>query len=377
MGDFPANIIASNATGFTYGALVQPLDTTTFGRITDSPAAVMCWYLNTPGRPGLITTTWFGPTGGAINPTYPFTVNKWILVLFTVQPNLGIMYVNGVPVTSNTTVSLNYIGQSHPVAFNGTIGPGGHGGGYMCNANFASWWIWNNRVLTAPEVAQMYTNPWSMFHSGSQKGAIKGTKLSLAEPAAVSNVCFYSHAASGNLRLALYDNAAPKQLLWQSAPLINTAASNWITVPISAGLPSTLTVSPGIYWLTWQTDTTVDVPSYTPGTNGAGFTFAQPFGSFPATLTDETNSSDRWSLYLTYTVPPVRPVFDAYTRPSDGRFQVQGQAGPTQSVRLLASTNLTNWLLLDNGLSGTDGRFQLFDTNPGGLRQRFYRGVSP
>ena len=42
-GTVAGNLIATNASGFTYGAFVQPLDTTTFGRITDSPAAVMCW----------------------------------------------------------------------------------------------------------------------------------------------------------------------------------------------------------------------------------------------------------------------------------------------------------------------------------------------
>ena len=377
MGNFPNNIIATNAAGFTYGALVQPLDATTFGRITDSPTAVMCWYLNTPGRPGLITTTWFEPTGTAINPTYPFTVNKWILVIFTVQLNLGVMYVNGLPVTSNTTVSLNYIGPSHPVAFNGTIGPGGHGGAYMCNANFSSWWAWNNRVLTAPEIAQMYTNPWAMFHSGAQKGFIKGTKLNLTEPAVVSNICFYSPAAAGNVRLALYDNASPKNLLWQSAPISNTAASNWISAPISAGSPSTLTLSNGAFWFAWQTDTANDVASDTPGTNGDGFMLGQSFGAFPATLTGEASSSERWSMYLTYSPPPSPPVFDARAWQSNGSFQVQGIAGPSQSMNLLASTNLTNWSLLENGTAGPEGRFQFIDTNAGSFRQRFYRGVSP
>lgn len=377
MGNFPASVISTNATGFTYSALVQPLDTTTFGRITDSPTAVTCWYLNVASWPGMITTTWFGPTGTAINPTYPFTVNKWILVVFTVQPNLGVMYVNGLPVTSNTTISLNYIGQSHPVAYNGTIGPGGHGGAYMCNANFASWWTWNNRVLTAAEVAQMYTNPWSMFYSGAEKGFIKGTRLHLAETALVSNVCFYSHAAAGNVRLGIYDDSSPRKLLWQSASIPNTAASNWLTAPINAGDPGALTLDAGTYWLVWQTDTTVDVPSCTSGTNGDGFMLSQTFGAFPATLTGESSSSEKWSMYLTCSAPSVRPVLDFHVWQADGGLQVQGTANANQPVNLLASTNLTNWLLLDSRMAGPDGRFQFLDTETGGFRQRFYRSQSP
>ncbi|MEI7731374.1 MAG: LamG-like jellyroll fold domain-containing protein [Verrucomicrobiota bacterium] len=375
MGSFISNLVVTNTTGFTYGALVQPLDTTTFGRITDSPAAVMCWYLNTPGRNGLLTTTWFGPTGTAINPTYPFTVNKWILVLFTVQPNLGVIYVNGIPVTTNTTVSLNYIGQSHPVAYNGTIGPGGHGGAYMCNANFGSWWIWNNRVLTASEVAQMYTNPWSMFYSGAEKGFIKGTKLDLHETAVVSNVCFYSHAAAGNVRLGIYDNRSPKHLLWQSATIPNPATSNWITAPISTGVPGTLTLSTGACWLVWQTDSAMDVPSYTPGTNGDGFMVNQAFGPFSPTLTGETATSETWSMYLTYLTPRQAPVFDGYGWQGKASFQVQGVTGSQQPLNFFTSTNLTNWLLLDTGTAGSNGRFQFLDTNTTGFPQRFYRGV--
>lgn len=43
--------------------------------------------------------------------------------------------------------------------------------------------------------------------SYSQKGFIKGTRLVLTESAAVTNVHFYSHRATGRLRLALYEGS--------------------------------------------------------------------------------------------------------------------------------------------------------------------------
>ena len=71
----------------------------------------------------------------------------------------------------------------------------------------------------------------------SEKGALKATKVTLAVTANVTDVRFYSHAAAGNARLAIYDNAAPKNLLWDSGSVVNTASHAWLTVPTSAGTP--------------------------------------------------------------------------------------------------------------------------------------------
>jgi len=223
-----------------------------------------------------------------------------MLVLCTVQQGLGVMYVNGVQVASDTNVNLakSWANQTGQLVYNAT-----GNGSMMCNANFSSWWAWNNRVLTAREAAQMYANPWAMFHSGSQKGFIKGTKLALTETAVVSDLRFYSHAASGDVRLALYDNASPKNLLWQSGSVTNTAANAWITVPITNGTPSSLTLAPGTYWLAWQVDSTADVPSYTAGTNSDGFYLGQVYGTFPATVNGETSTAEKWSVFLTFNPP--------------------------------------------------------------------------
>ena len=338
------NLIHNVTNGYSYATLVQPLATNTFGRIMDATgAAVIAIYLNVAGFPGQVATTWRNAAGTAIVPKAPFTTNQWMLVLCTVQNGLGVMYVNGVPVASNTTVNLaqSWTNQSGQLVYNAT-----GNGSMMCNANFSSWWVWNNRVLTAQEAAQMYANPWTMFYTGSQKGFVKGTKVTLSQTASINDVRFYSHTASGDARLALYDNASPKNLLWQSGSVTNLAANAWLAVPVANGAPSSLTLAPGTYWLAWQVDTTADVPSYAAGSSGDGFNLAQTYGSFPATLGGEQSSSEQWSIYFTYSlVPPT--LLSAVSRKihgSAGTFDLpltlDPSAAPTVEPRLGGPTTL-------------------------------------
>lgn len=135
----------------------------------------------------------------------------------------------------------------------------------------------------------------------SEKGVIKGTQIILNQTSVVSTMNFYSQTASGDINLAVYDNSSPNNLLWQSGSMVNTTATNWISVPISSGSPSTLTLPAGTYWLAWQTDSNSDVPSYTAGTSGEGFYFAQSYGDFPDALSSPTLTSETWSEYITYT----------------------------------------------------------------------------
>ncbi len=157
----PSQFISKTTTGYSYAVLVQPLNTTTFGRIMDATgAAATNVYLNIPGHPGQIATTWRNSSDISINPYCPFTNDKWILVLCTVRQGLGVMYVNGVEVAHDTTVNLamSVTNQTGSLVYNSS-----GGGGNMPNANFSSWWVWNNRVLTAAEAAEFYQDPWSML----------------------------------------------------------------------------------------------------------------------------------------------------------------------------------------------------------------------
>jgi hypothetical protein len=163
---------------------------------------------------------------------------------------------------------------------------------------------------------------------------VKGTRVVLPDAGNVTDLRFYSHAASGNPRLAIYDSGSPRNLLWQSAPIVNSAAGAWITAPIAGGFPSSLALAPGTYWLTWQVDSTADVASYSPGSSGDGFFLEQPFGAFPQSLSGEQASSETWSLFIDYDLassPPPASAFYPVTpcRVLDTRGPIGTYGGPS------------------------------------------------
>ncbi len=110
------------------------------------------------------------------------------------------------------------------------------------------------------------TTPGLVIRVGlSQKGFVKGTKFFLPEPGMVTDANFYSHAAAGNVRLAIYDTAPQPGLLWQSGSITNSVTEDWIRELISNGTPASLQLDAGDYWLAWQVDTSLPVPSYAQG----------------------------------------------------------------------------------------------------------------
>lgn len=136
---------------------------------------------------------------------------------------------------------------------------------------------------------------------------IRGNAVQITDKATVTSMAFHSHAAVGQLRFAIYDNEGPRNLLWCSGPLENTSAEETLSVAISEGSPSELTLEPGDYWLTWQSDTREPVASHTPGSHGDGFFLAQPFGEEPEAIRrrDMFPTADRWTLYIIH--EPVAP----------------------------------------------------------------------
>ncbi len=152
-----------------------------------------------------------------------------------------------------------------------------------------------------------------------QKGLIKGTRTNVPMMGTVSDVNFYSHAAQGNVRLAIFDDLPPRNLLWESALTTNTAANDWISVPISAGTPSLLTLPSAAYQLAWQVDVKADVPSYTTGTLGDGIYTSCLFGTFPAQLdsTTPTLTNEKWSMFIHF--DPVGPTPTVTATPTPTR----------------------------------------------------------
>jgi len=130
------------------------------------------------------------------------------------------------------------------------------------------------------------------------RGYIKGMKIvpGWSGSAGILKFYFYAHA-SGNVRLAIYDNSLPKQKLWESSSI--AVSSGWNSVNISAGTPTSLSLTGGsTYWLCWQTDSVNDVPSYVAGASGDGFYLAYDYGAYPSTISGETSSSEKWSMYI-------------------------------------------------------------------------------
>jgi hypothetical protein len=220
------------------------------------------------------------------------------------------------------------------------------------------------------------------------KTALRANRITLSERGVVEDVRFYSHMAKGKVRLAIYSDETTKSLLWESAATSNTAAGGWLTVPVAAGTPKALTLAPGQYWLAWQSDATAEVPSYALGTEGEGFAVDQPFGAFPSSLGAEAAAptSDKWSEYLTYTIPPLaapgtpgasgigmRQITWRWTDNSEGEtgFKVWADAGaatPT-TLRTTTAANATSWTM--TGLvPNTDYTFRVAATGATGDSSR-------
>ena len=139
-------------------------------------------------------------------------------------------------------------------------------------------------------------------YSASQKGMMKASIVHLSGWANVTDIHFYSHSAEGNIRLAIYNTTSPQSLLWESNSVVNTAAEDWVVVPVSSGTPDQLTLGPGQHWIAWQIDTDALVPSYHLTSAGYGLFFPMTYGAFPSELDSlsTTLTNESWSTYITY-----------------------------------------------------------------------------
>ncbi len=175
----------------------------------------------------------------------------------------------------------------------------------------ANGFIYSATQTSPGKIIKVNTNHTSFIH---------GTKVTLPEAGTLKQINFYSHAASGTIRLALYDST--KTLLWQSGVITNTAAGTIIPVSVEAGTPTALSLAAGTYYFAFQQSSTSSVASYTAGSSGDGWFLAQSFGSFPSSITGESSTSDLYTLYGSYNATTtanapgaVVPVAPAQTPP--------------------------------------------------------------
>ena len=91
---------------------------------------------------------------------------------------------------------------------------------------------------------------------------LQGIKASLGQTATIQSMSIYFKAASGLVRLSIYDDKGnyPGTLKAQTAQF--TPSVGWNTQNVT----SPVTLSAGNYWLIWQTDNNSIGVAYTPGT---------------------------------------------------------------------------------------------------------------
>lgn len=142
-------------------------------------------------------------------------------------------------------------------------------------------------------------------------GLLESSKITMPEEGQVLTVSLHSRVPTGNVRLALYGDAGPRNLLWESEPTSNTAENDWLKIPISAGSPSELTLPAGDYQLAWQVDSNADIADMTQGVSvgysGDGFSLNLPFGPAPKQLNqwNPAVTNRRWSAYVSYAAPSI------------------------------------------------------------------------
>lgn len=202
-------------------------------------------------------------------------------------PNNQVIFVAAVDATHNGVykIDIGSFSETGALSYDDTT------------VNYASVYDPTNRILYAPTS----DSPSIIYRfSVSPQGVIFATKATLSETASsIDSLSFYSHTNAGHVRLALYDSS--RNLLWQSGSVANTTNGGFQTVTITSGTPTSLSnISAGTYYLAYQTDTSSNVASFTSGSSGDGFIAVHAYGSFPAAITGETSSSQKWSMYVTY-----------------------------------------------------------------------------
>ena len=253
---------------YTYGTAAGGVEITLYNDNSGSPGTVLCGT-NT------YTSTASGWSAVTIPNTYLAAGKYWVVY------NLNSSSASADYITRKTVAGFTR--QSQHLNY-GTAFPSNSGGWSNLNTGFASCLY----VVGVPI-----------------EGYAKATKATLAAASTITSLSFYSHA-TGDFRLAIYSDSSgvPGAKQWESGSTAATASA-WNTVNISAGTPTSLTLNAGTYWLAWQWDSPNSGPSYTLGAANTGDYLVQAYGSFPASWSGGTLSTENWSLYATYSSAPV------------------------------------------------------------------------
>lgn len=127
---------------------------------------------------------------------------------------------------------------------------------------------------------------------------IQGSWSHLNETGDVQAVQYYSHQSGGEITLGIYDEAL--RLRWQSPPVLNTAANEWVKVEVSQGQPMTVQLDPGRYLLAWNLEGETNVPSVTTWSAQSGLRTSWQENYLPTELTNRIDTASVWSIYADY-----------------------------------------------------------------------------
>lgn len=149
---------------------------------------------------------------------------------------------------------------------------------------------------TTPSVITKYTT--------SLRGLTLVQKVTLTDPsAAVNKLQFYSHAAAGDVILGVYDSLF--NLLWTSTAVPNTFTNAALSEQIVNGTPTSLTLTPGDYYLAFQVNTFIPGASYTLGAANSGRWMPSLFGTLPNSVATTVGSTENFSLAAIYNTSPI------------------------------------------------------------------------
>lgn len=173
--------------------------------------------------------------------------------------------------------------------------------------------------------------------TSNSSGFICGNKTNLTDWVHLNHLAMYSHQAVVSVRLGLYN--ASMQLVWQS-DVVNDQ-SGWIIVPIEEGNPDQLSLGPGDYWLTFQTNCHERAASAHPPCPGSGIRQPASFSSFPSNLWYPEITGDQWAIYAdwdplyptsTPTATPTVPATPSFTPSPTGTPEPSATDSPTATT---------------------------------------------
>ncbi|MCC5876636.1 MAG: hypothetical protein JJU11_10500, partial [Candidatus Sumerlaeia bacterium] len=202
----------------------------------------------------------------------------------------------------------------------------------------------------------------------ARAGSVFATRMTMPVDGMVEDMRLYSHYADGNVRLAIYDDAEPKNLLWQSDEVANAITDGEIVIPVSEGFPGSLGLQAGTYWLAWQVDSLYRVPSMA-GTTSTSNAFFYPHGFGPAPETiaqsDLIPHTESWSNHITFTPADLTPPISTVTAPVAATNQQEitlsftvsdDNSGVSSTSLYVLAPGATEYVLVDTA-TGESGSF--------------------